>query len=290
MGLRREKHAIVIPLFGEAPKNLLKKIRSFGDEGLIVVVVDNREESTNANKNTGLAIHAFAKVVENRNSGLIAGGLNRGINYAIQLDADIITILDQDSELQGSQVRVLGDSLTISDSSILVGPKVIDARRKSSNIKEALSPYKLRPTRMLISSGTTFRSRDWPALGLLNEDMGIDYVDHHWCFRAGARGFRCFTNETVILKQTFGERHPNWLCHQLGMQLYSPERHYRAVRNLLWLVQQPSTPRILSIKEISKMVLKAPLWLLCEPQRARNIKAIKAALLHPLPVTSKKGK
>jgi len=86
--------------------------------------------------------------------------------------------------------------------------------------------------------------------------------------------------------QAFGEKHPNWLCHQLGMQLYSPERHYHAVRNLLWLVRQPSTPLIISVKETIKMLLKAPLWVLCEPQRAKNIQAIKGALLHPLPVKS----
>lgn len=35
-----------------------------------------------------------------------------------------------------------------------------------------------------------------------------------------------------MLVQAFGERHPNRLCHQLGMQLYGPDRHYTALRNL----------------------------------------------------------
>jgi len=281
-----ERHAIVMTLFGVLPVNIQEKLEDFHKEGFLNIVIDNRTKLTGEEINGRKEISKVAKVINNKNHGLIAGALNKGIKHAIKLKADLITLLDQDSELEGSQIRILGESLSSSGSNCLIGPEIIDIWRKNGDLKKIRRQFRLKPTRMLISSGTTFRSIDWPALGPMNEEMGIDYVDHHWCFRASERGFRCLTNEAVELVQTFGEKHPNWLCHQLGMQLYSPERHYHALRNLLWLARQPSTPIVISIKETAKMLLKAPLWVLCEPQRAKNIQAIKGALLHPLPVKS----
>jgi rhamnosyltransferase len=138
-------------------------------------------------------------------------------------------------------------------------------------------------TRLLISSGTTFRSSDWSQLGSLHEDLFIDFVDHAWCFRAQARGFQLLQHAEVILKQRFGVEHPNRLCRGLGLQLYSPERHFYGLRNLRWLCLQPYIPLDLKLKELTKMLIKPWLWLMFEPQRRANLKAIVWGCLAPLP-------
>jgi hypothetical protein len=73
------------------------------------------------------------------------------------------------------------------------------------------------------------------------------------------------------------------LCRSLGLQLYSPVRHYFAVRNLRWLLLQGYVPCDLRIKEFLKMLLKPWLWILFEPNRRANIVAVVRALVAPLP-------
>jgi hypothetical protein len=67
------------------------------------------------------------------------------------------------------------------------------------------------------------------------------------------------------------------------MQLYSPERHFYGLRNLRWLCLQPYIPLDLKIKELLKILAKPWLWLVFEPRRLENLKAIIAGLFCPLP-------
>jgi rhamnosyltransferase len=138
-------------------------------------------------------------------------------------------------------------------------------------------------TRLLISSGTTFRSSDWSQLGLMHEDLFIDFVDHAWCFRAQARGFQLLQHPLVTLRQQFGAEHPNGFCRRFGMQLYSPERHFYGLRNLRWLCLQSYIPLDLKLKELLKMLVKPWLWLAFEPRRPENFRAIVAGLFASLP-------
>jgi len=170
----KERHAIVMTLFGVLPGNIQEKLEDFHKEGFLNIVVDNRTKLTGEEISGGKELGKVAKVVSNKNQGLVAGALNKGIKHAIQLKADLITLLDQDSEIQGSQIRILGESLSSSASNCLIGPKIIDIWRRNGDVKIMRRQFGLKPTRMLISSGTTFRSTDWPALGHMSEEMGID--------------------------------------------------------------------------------------------------------------------
>lgn len=109
--------------------------------------------------------------------------------------------------------------------------------------------------------------------------MEIDYIDHDWCFRAAATGFALKQIHSCILYQTFGEPHPNKLCRLMGMQLYTPYRHFTAIRNLRLLLFRNYIPNSIKYKELAKMVFKLPAWLLFEPQRLDNFQAILKGLL-----------
>lgn len=277
-------HAVVIPLHGEVPPGLGTRLRELVSAGFLVVLVDNGS-SLSASKGCVCAPCPNCVIVQNHNIGGVAGGFNRGVAAALQHGATWITLLDQDSELSPAQLERLRCGWSqaaqqLGSALLLVGPRVVDATRASGPLPP--SDLELRPTRLLISSGTTFPARHWSALGPLREWLFIDFVDHDWCFRLQRQGYRLFEVTSVLLRQTFGSRHPNLVCHLLGMQLYSPQRHYYGVRNLRWLVRQPHVPLDLRCKELFKMVLKIPLWLICEPHRAENLRAVIAALAAPL--------
>ncbi|MEB3319642.1 MAG: hypothetical protein VKI63_01715 [Cyanobium sp.] len=278
----RRQHAVVIPLFGPWESDFPAHLRALTQHGLVVILVDNNP----------LPIPAHAMpcrseqiaTIPNRNRGGIAGGLNAGIRLAYSMGARWITLLDMDSRIAAVDVERLKEPLVQEPlASLVIGPSIRDVGRKTTgdDASDQLPP--LEETRVLISSGTTFRGSDWQKLGALNEELFIDFVDHAWCFRAHARGFRLLRNNHIVLEQRFGSEHPNRLCRLSGMQLYSPERHYFSLRNLRWLCLQPYAPLDIKLKESLKMLIKPWLWLAFEPNRRMNLRAIVKGLLAPLP-------
>lgn len=281
MGKGRSKagssvQAIVIPLFGELPEDLPSYIEGLVRDGLLAVLVDNQPQPQ-ADDLYEACLAASSYTIRNRNIGGVAGGYNRGIDTAVDLGAAVITLLDQDSRLATADlIRMAAALQNLSSERVLIGPWVTDQRRGTPAPPQQSA---LVPTRMLISSGTTFRSSDWHELGPMVEGLEVDYVDHDWCFRAGSRGFRLYQHPCVVLEQVFGERHPSSFCHWLGMQLYSPRRHYTAVRNLRWLLGQPYVPLDIKCKEALRMLLKPFFWLLFESRRAENLRAVVRGLI-----------
>lgn len=273
------------------PDALPLRIAAFIREGLIVVFVLNNPDQEALPEDLQIALSdsvlSLVQVVVNRNQGGVAGGFNRGVERALAVGATWITLLDQDSDLSGSAIARLREPWQKGPlGRLLVGPCIWDVRRgrwHSRQSKTSMDPWT--PTRLLISSGTTFRASDWINLGLMEEWLVVDFVDHAWSFRAQSRGFVLLQHHAVILQQQFGEPHPNFFCRLMGLELYPPRRHFYGLRNLRWLVRKQEVPIDLKFKEILKMLIKPWLWLLFERQRLANLKAIFCALRAPLPPT-----
>jgi rhamnosyltransferase len=272
---------VVIPLFGEIPRDLPVFLTSLDQAGLTPVIVDNRREE---DPPAGLPQVSIACMLRNRNRGGIAGALNRGVTAAIARGAEWITILDQDSRVDPAGLRrLLEPLLPCPERRLVVGPTIWDTQRNRAHERPRRTEERLVPTRLLISSGTTFHASQWAGLGPFHEGLFIDYVDHFWSFRAQQRGYRLLRHNGVVLLQQFGHPHPNILCRWLGMQLYSPVRHFYSLRNLRWLIQQDCIPTDLKMKELLKMMVKPWCWLLFEPQRQENLRAIIRALTTGVP-------
>jgi rhamnosyltransferase len=261
-------------------------VQALQHAGLKVVLVQNNSGHLSALPAALQRPNQRLRLIDNQNVGGVAGGFNRGVDAAIAGGAEWITLLDQDSRLLPEDLHRLREPwVGLTQPALLVGPLIWDGLRE--RLHAMVSAIKLQGylhTRLLISSGTTFRAADWPRLGPMAEWLVVDFVDYIWCFRAQARqGFRLMQHPEVRLVQRFGRSHPNRLCRWLGMELYTPSRHFYQLRNLRWLLEQAEVPLNLRCKELLKMLLKPWLWLLCEPRRRENFAAILAALRAPLP-------
>lgn len=274
-------HWIIIPIYGPF-KSLAIDKKQFIDAGFSIVFVDNNKEPDSGISALAEASGCF--VIWNGNRGGIAGGFNRGIMYALSAGAKFITLLDQDSLIETDSLFNLRQTLIrFSDERLIVGPRIWDQRRGRWHQASRCQWREYFQTRLLISSGTTFATRDWPVLGPFHEGLFIDFVDHTWCFQAQASGFTLIQVPGTSLWQQFGVEHPNLFCRFLGLELYSPNRHFFGLRNLRWLLLQNYVPLDLRCKELVKMIFKPCLWLLFEPCRKDNLKAILSALIAPLP-------
>lgn len=283
-------HAIVVPLFGAPEAELDEFLADLRCHGFFLVVVDNNPNGLASFNELSCDLY-----IVNANRGGIAGGFNRGVEAAIEAGAQWVTLLDQDSRLSPAALDHLrGAWHQNPEAMLVVGPMIWDRARGEIHGKarrhaqfDASSGRPWLSTRLLISSGSTFATRHWDQLGCFCEDLFIDFVDHAWSFRAQARGFRLLQHADVYLEQLFGSRHPVLLCRLMGMQLYSPIRHYYGLRNLRWLLSQAYIPLDLRIKEVVKMLFKPWMWLLFEPNRRANLSAIFRALIDPLPACGK---
>ena len=286
------KHWVVVPIFGDQPttSESLQHHLNLHEAGFGLVFVDNNPYGDNI-----LVTPSFntdddrLRWVCNGNRGGVAGGFNRGIIEAMEAGAGFITLLDQDSSLDSQSLQYLREPLEQNPRTrLLVGPRIWDQRRAEWHKPSKKDWQGYRQKRMLISSGTTFATRDWALLGPMDEELFIDFVDHAWCFRAQIAGFVLLEHPQAVLEQQFGAPHPHTLCRMLGMELYSPTRHYYSLRNLRWLARQWWIPLDIRIKEVIKMLLKPWLWLICEPQRYQNLKAVVSALRDPIPATARR--
>lgn len=274
-------HWLVVPLYGPIDNDRVSLLRDRLDRLLLhgyrVVIVDN-------NTNPIPCWSGRYQWVCNGNLGGVAGGFNRGIAVALSQGAHVITLLDQDSVITDDTLAFLREPLLrYPDQKLLVGPMIWDERRQLLHQPAQKPWFEYLRTRLLISSGTTFSASSWSLLGPLNEDLFIDYVDHAWCFLAQSSGFTLLQHPRALLRQQFGDQHPQWLCRLLGMELYSPQRHFYSLRNVRWMMRQRWIPIDLRFKEVVKMCVKPWLWILFEPNRSANMKAIVSALFSPLP-------
>ena len=272
-------HWLVVPVFGQGGDGFCSTdaVLALKKAGYGVVLVDN-------NPSPGSVRAGGCLLVYNGNLGGIAGGFNRGVAAAMAAGARAITLLDQDSRITPGALQMLRELLeSHSGQPLLVGPRIWDTRRQQWHQPAQQRWHGYPRTRLLISSGTTFVAENWTLLGPFDEDLFIDFVDHAWCFRAQAAGFVLLQHPHAQLEQQFGQAHPHWLCRLLGMELYSPQRHYHSLRNLRWLLRQSWVPLDLRVNELIKMLVKPALWLLFEAQRRANVQAILGALVAPLP-------
>jgi rhamnosyltransferase len=265
------------PCFEEFERRMQELRQALG----LVVLVDNNpqaDQRLNALEAGGM------RVVHQANRGGLAGGFNAGIRAAIAAGVQWITLLDQDSAVDPlALVRLQEAWQRHPGRLLLVGPAIRDLDAEPGCVQDTSGSDPYARPRLLISSGTTFCSCDWDRLGPFHTELFIDFLDHIWCFRAAARGCLLLQDQRVELAQRFGAPHPQPLCRWLGMKLYSPQRHYYGLRNLRWLCRQPEVPLDLKVKEVLKMLVKPWLWLLFEPRRPANARAICAGLTDPLP-------
>lgn len=282
--VQARQHWVVVPLYGPATGPAAQALAPLLEAGLGLVLVDNNPADAGGVAPWPALDHPGCRWVRNANQGGIAGGFNRGVAAALGLGARIITLLDQDSGITPTGLQGLRGLLErYPGERLLVGPRIWDQRRQRWHDPAPERWHGYPRTRLLISSGTTFAAAHWPMLGPLDGELFIDFVDHAWCFRAQRAGFVLLQHPDVRLRQQFGKPHPHRLCRWLGMELYSPLRHFYSLRNLRWLLRQGWVPLDLRFKELVKMLLKPWLWLLCEPQRRANARAILMALQAPLP-------
>lgn len=226
-----------------------------------VLVVDNTPQA-NASVEVlvaGLPFSGVRLIRLNDNLG-IARALNVGIQEAIRVDADFILLSDQDSLPAPDMVAGLKQSLDVLERDGhrvgAIGPTYTDRHTGITFPFQATIPGKffyghatpsaenpIVPVLTLITSGVLIPVPVLRNVGLMREDLFIDYVDTEWCHRANSAGYELFGTLHARMFHRLGDRSLRvWCLGWRNENAYSPLRMYYRTRNFLVLCRMRHVP------------------------------------------------
>jgi rhamnosyltransferase len=218
-------------------------------------------------------------ILNSANEGL-ARAINQGAQWAASRGYQWILMLDQDTTVAPDMVESLGE-IVRSD---------LDAQRLAvvgSNFKDKvtgrLSTTVARPgdpgateTVTAITSGSLVSLTVFQALGGLRDDFFIDCVDHEYCLRARAHGFRVMITSRALMEHPIGNfTYHRFFGRTVRTTNHAPVRQYFMARNLLILIREYARKEPRFIYAYAGGYLRAAVKLcLFEAGRLAKIKSI----------------
>ena len=89
-----------------------------------------------------------------------------------------------------------------------------------------------------IASGKVIRLSALEQVGLMMEELFIDWVDIEWCWRARSSGYQIIGSANVVIDHTLGDESRNLGYREVNLR--SPTRHYYITRNAFALAFRSS--------------------------------------------------
>lgn len=261
-----KKVGICIVLYNPDIAYIVKGLQSLVSFVNHIVLIDNSE------KNNGAILETFNhRNIQYYNLGSnqgIAKAQNIGIRKLLKLNIDDILFLDQDSHLEKESFYELLKSKEILEKQHFkiggIGPKPINERTneeysgriiKGKPVDDSIYEFK-----ELISSGTLISKGIFQDVGLFEESLFIDGVDHEWCWRASKRGYRFFICTLASLNHNLGEGDKKILG--INFKVPKPIRTYYQYRNFFRLIKRGYVPVYWKISNLVKYIIKAPVYIL----------------------------
>lgn len=253
-----------------------------------VVIVDNT---------SGPEVAAWESFENSRNSTLIRLARNHGIGYAqnigihhaVQLNATHILLMDQDSLPAADMVEKLLMAAQKYENVASVGPSYSDLRniKKSSFIRlhgiwlrrwNIQHPQAVIPVDFLISSGSLLPVAVIDKVGLLREDLFIDYVDIEWCLRAKREGLQCYGVHDAKMMHCIGERPIEFFG--VKFSVHKPLRLYYQFRNAVLLCKESWLPARWKCAIALNIFMKFGFYLLPSESRKIRMRMMLRGCLH----------
>lgn len=176
---------------------------------------------------------------------------NVGIAHAKTMDADYVLLMDQDSIPAQDMVANLVAAIKNKPEAAAAGPRYLDPRHQDQSPFVQLKGLRLRritchsPSDVvavdhLIASGCLIPMTALNKIGLMREDLFIDYVDIEWGLRARREGLVNYGVCAAHMHHQLGEEPVKFLGRNLV--LHQPFRHYYLYRNILLLCRERWIP------------------------------------------------
>lgn len=216
-----------------------------------VVLVDNNSAQDLAiwNVRRNPAATAIISLGENRG---IAAAQNAGIEWAGNRGAEFVLLMDQDSIPAPDMVEKLVSAISEKSSPAAVGSRYVDELQNNASPFTQIRGLRLLrssctskeapvvPVDYLIASGCLIPMSVLNEVGVMREDLFIDYVDIEWCLRARHHGFQSYGVCSAHMRHSLGGDPIKFFGKNIP--LHNPLRHYYQFRNAVLLYKEPWIP------------------------------------------------
>jgi rhamnosyltransferase len=189
------------------------------------------------------------RVVENRNVGGLAGGLNLGVRELFARGCDVACVFDQDSKAPENYFDALASAAKELDRpDFIIGPMVhigeldqtlppVNFGRWGVNAKPVPEGATgLTPSTFIITSGAAVSREAFEKLGAFKDEYFIECLDTEYAFRASVAEVPSYIHTEVVLEHSIATT----TKHALGFVAYnrSPDRCYYCARNTVALSRE----------------------------------------------------
>ena len=264
--------AAIIVLYHPDLKLLERLLLSVAPQIHYLVIVDNTPQPAPALE---ILLNLYWKQLRylplGDNKG-IAAAQNRGIQTIMGEGYSHVLLLDQDSFPDANMVH----ELLVAEAAMLnrhinvaaVGPMFIDEKNGTDlkairhawmRVKKiAIDRSSTQPVESdyLISSGSLIRLSMIREVGLMREELFIDWVDIEWGLRALRMNSKCFIVPSALMTHSIGDQFVRVLGKDIN--LHSDTRNYYNVRNATYLLSL----KTMGWKWRTISIIKIPMYVL----------------------------
>lgn len=225
-----------------------------------------------------------------KNAG-IAAAQNVGIRYLINNDYSHVFFIDDDSIIaEGTVDKLIEVSKTLEKLNINIGGigarpyNRQDGKKYQGSInKGSAFSENLTEVSELINTSSLIPTRNFSDVGMFEDRLFIDGVDHEWCWRAKwKKNLRFFITEEILVSHQLGEGDRFFMLRNIAIP--SASRTYFQYRNYLILIRRSYVPIRWKIKNGLKYMVKFfyyPIFLKHGNEYFKNImKGIKDGFLN----------
>lgn len=227
--------------FADTIKALLPQVES-------AVIVDNGSGEAAQNLLARMAQEYKPKlaVLSNPDNRGLAEAQNQGVQYASEMAAAWVLLLDDDSIPAPDMVEKLKTGYlnhSVKQSIDIVSPAILEKNtggvshyvlplwgpffhRSGFGNRDTLEPF------AVIASGSLIKTSAFMEMGLFREEFFIDYVDTEFCLRLASNGRKILAVRNAILHHQLGAK----TAHDVGSftiiaSNHGPERRFTIYRN-----------------------------------------------------------
>ncbi|MBV7529002.1 glycosyltransferase family 2 protein [Chitinophaga sp. sic0106] len=276
----KEDLAAVIVLYHPVISDLLNVISVIEPTIARIYLIDNTPETSASLLAYSKTNNAIRYIPLNGNRG-IAAAQNIGFReiksegrykYVFQFDQDSCPDQDMITELCNGYDALVEMDLPVG----VIGPislnKDTNEQYKLSDNSRDYVMSGIMEKSELMSSGSLISLKTLEGVGLMEEELFIDGVDSEWCWRAIAKGYKCFIHEKAVLNHKLGEGDRKLLG--ISIAISSQFRTYYQFRNFIILAGRKYVPTQWKIKNGFKFLVKLfyyPIFLKGGRVYAKNI-------------------
>lgn len=215
-------------------KERINRLKGKVDE---IIVVDNGSKAETINMLNELEREVTVIYLED-NKG-IASALNKGIKYSIEKGYNWILTLDHDSIITDNMIKNMltcyeGLNNELKEKVAMLVPVHVEEKeyQNGSNINEEKASNSYIEVLTEITSGALTKAEIYKNVGMYDEKLFIDLVDHDYCLSLNKKGFKIIQVNNATLIHNLGESVRKSI---LGLKMiptnHSPLRRYYMSRN-----------------------------------------------------------